>query len=308
MRRRFVGILAVIMLVALVVGARWSVSAATSNLYANNASSGAPYILVMDPSTFVVSDTLANLSGNNGRGVAVVNGIVYYTCGTPGSGCGSVYSYTLSSHTNKGVLFSAAGQVSLGTIAFDGTNFWIGDASGDNKAYLYTPTGTLLKTITLSNCSAGSCVGLEYFVQNGAGRLIANRAEGTPPYDVYDTNGALLTPSFITTGTGEGIAFDGTNFLVATQSGGFSFNALAKFNGTTGAAIGSRTPVTGGLFAANIQDLSFDYAVTLGTPTSTPTPTPTQGVPSLSFWGIVACAATLLITGSRMVRDKLNGA
>jgi hypothetical protein len=58
MGRSLVGILTVITLMMLMVGAHWSVSAANSNLYANNASSGAPYILVMNPSTFVVSDTL----------------------------------------------------------------------------------------------------------------------------------------------------------------------------------------------------------------------------------------------------------
>jgi hypothetical protein len=139
--------------------------------------------------------------------------------GTPAT-TNSVYSYTLATHTNHGVLFSVAGARVLSTIAFDGTNFWIGDYSGTN---------------------------------------------------VYDTNGTLITASFITPSfASTGIAYDGTNFVVSDLSGG----RIAKFNGTTGALI-STTAITGfpGGFTPLVEDLSFDYAVTLpgGIPT-TPAP------------------------------------
>ncbi len=81
-------------------------------------------------------------------------------------------------------------------MAFDGTNFWIGDYSGTNHAYLYSPTGTLLKTISLSNCT-GDCDGLEYVVLNGQSRLIENRGDAVGPYDLYDTNGNLIQADFI---------------------------------------------------------------------------------------------------------------
>jgi hypothetical protein len=237
------------------------------NLYGNNATGGVPYIYVMNPTTLAVTDTLTNLSGINGRGVVAVNGIIYYTSATTNS----VYSYTLATHTNHGVLFSVAGARALSTIAFDGTNFWIGDYSGTNQAYLYSKTGTLLKTIHLANC-LGSCDGLEYFLQGGTTpRLIENRGDAVGPYDVYDTNGTLITASFITPSfASTGIAYDGTNFVVSDLSGG----RIAKLNGTTGALI-STTAITGfpGGFTPLVEDLSFDYAVTLpgGIPT-TPAP------------------------------------
>src|SRR5450755_996622 len=71
---------------------------------------------------------------------------------------------------------------------------------GGNQDYLYTPTGVLLKTITMVNCAA-NCDGLEHFVQNGKGYLIENRGDGQGPYDVYDLNGNLVTAALIP-GTG----------------------------------------------------------------------------------------------------------
>src|SRR3954468_18591437 len=90
------------------------VSAASNSIYGNNAGS-TPYVLVMTPGTFAVTDTISNLSGSNGRGVVVVGGTMYYTP----AGSGSVYTYTLATHTNNGVAFSVAGSSGLSTIAYD---------------------------------------------------------------------------------------------------------------------------------------------------------------------------------------------
>ena len=139
-----------------------SAAMADSFVYGNNASFGAPYVYKIDKATGAIVSTYSNLSGENGRGVVIVGSTMYYTAVSSGS----VYSYNLSTNTDNGVLFTVADSTSLSTIAFDGTNFWIGDYAGTNRAFLYTPTGTLLKTITLSDCS-GHCDGLEYLAANG---------------------------------------------------------------------------------------------------------------------------------------------
>jgi hypothetical protein len=192
------------------------------------------------------------------------------------------------------VAFSVTGSSGLSTIAYDGTNFWIGDYSGTNNAYYYSPTGTLLNTIQLSNCTS-YCDGLEYF----NGKLISNRGDIVGPYDVYDTNGTLLTPNFIDTslvpGLGPtGIAFDGTNFYVSDI-----FNSRAQvFNGTTGAFIQTvnYTGATGFL----IEDLSFDYVQVLPTPTGT---APTAAVPTLSTPMLVLLGIAIVLVAFLVLRS-----
>jgi hypothetical protein len=237
-----------------------------ANIYGNNATGGAPYAYKMDSTTFAVLDTYTNLSGINGRGVVVVGDTMYYTT----AGSGDIYSYTLSTHTNNGLLFNT-GQGGIATIAYTGTSFWINsyDNTDPNEAYEYSLTGTLLKTITLSSCG-NHCDGLEYFVSGGQGRLISNRGDAQNPghYDIYDTDGNLLTANFIqTTFSATGIAFDGTDFLVSDI---FS-NRIAKYDGTTGAFISSNLITDFGGFDPLIEDLSADYEVTL--PPSVPEPT-----------------------------------
>lgn len=51
--------------------------------------------------------------------------------------------------------------------------------AGSNKAYLYRPAGTLLKTINLVNCT-GNCDDLKY-IAVGAGELIENRGDNQAP-------------------------------------------------------------------------------------------------------------------------------
>src|SRR5438309_1684476 len=145
-----------------------SVVGTAGNLYFDTA--GQPNLGTVDPTTGAVIDqfTPASASGHNGRGAVVVGDIFYYTL----ADTGNVYAANRVTHTDLGVQFTVAGSTGLSTIAFDGTNFWIGDYSGTNQAYYYTPSGTLLKTITLSGCTS-FCDGLEFFKDpmTGEGRL-----------------------------------------------------------------------------------------------------------------------------------------
>jgi hypothetical protein len=254
------------------------------NLYGNSA--GSNRIDVIDPVTGTLIRSCTPAKGN-GRGIVVVGNIAYHTVAQSNN----IFQFDINTCADMGVAFSVAGATGLSTIAYDGTNFWVGDYSGPNKAYLYSPTGTLLRTITLVNC-AGFCDGLEYF----NGKLISNRGDDVnAPQDVYDTNGVLLTPAFITPGfNSTGIAFDGTNFFISNPN--VNPGEISVFDGTTGAFI--RKLVLNGGTGFLIEDLSFDYQQVLPTPTpSGPTPTPTSPpaqvvVPTLSFpmFGLLAAA------------------
>ena len=256
-----------------------------ANLYGNNA--GGAGIFIMDLGTLAVTKKITNITITNGRGVVVVGNTLYYT----EADSGNVFSYNLTTSTNNGPLFAVAGASGLSTAAFDGTNLWLGDYSGTNKAYVYSLTGTLVKTVPMSNCT-GYCDGLEYFLQGGTTpRLISNRCdECGPHYDVYDTNGTLVTADFLTGGpnTGDtGIAYDGTNFDVSYLGGGLIY----KFNGATGAFVSS-TAVTGAGSGLEIEDLSVDYTTTIitGPPPTTPAPNTFlligTGLALLTLWSL----------------------
>ena len=235
-------------------------AAPTQLLYGDNATNGNPYLYQIDPTTGNILNTYTNTSGSNGRGAVVVGNILYYTT----AGDNNVYKYNLTTSTNLGVAFSVAGSSALSTMAYDGTNFWIGDYSGTNHAYLYTPTGTLLNTVSLGNCT-GYCDGLEYFKNGGVGYLISNRCDafcGT--YDVYDLNGNLVTSNLFTTpnGEGTGIAYDGSHFFVSNIFGGqvweFSNTGTLMTTLTLSGWQSGYTPL--------VEDLSFNYQQVLGTP------------------------------------------
>ena len=193
MKKSFI---AVALLMALFIQARhWTVAyAASNNLYAHNYSTVG--VAKFDSATFTIADTYTNLTSGNGRGVVVISGTMYYT----DASTGNVYTYNTATHTNNGVLFTVTGASGISTASFDGTNLWLSDYSGTNKAFNYSLTGTLVKTITLPDCGS-YCDGLTYFTQSGQGRLISNEGDEQDPatYDIYDTNGTLLTHAFITT-------------------------------------------------------------------------------------------------------------
>lgn len=190
--------------------------------------------------------------GGNGRGIVQVGNVLYLTQ----AASNNVFKRDATTGADLGVAFSIAGSFGLQAIAYDGTNFWVGDYSGTNAAYLYSPTGTLLNTVNLAN-AAGYYDGLEYF----DGKLIANRFDGgllgPQHYDIYSaTDGSLLTPNFIDTtghGNGTGIAFDGTNFYVSDIRN----SQLSIWDGTTGSFL-SNLILTGTNYY--IEDLSVDYA------------------------------------------------
>ena len=248
-----------------------AISYADDFLYANNASFGAPYVYKVNKTTGAIVDTYTNLSSGNGRGVVVVGDTMYYTAAESGS----VYSYTLSTHTNNGALFSVAGASALSTIAYDGTNFIIGDYSGTNKVYFYSTSGSLINTISLSNCT-GDCDGLEYFQNKSGGHLIENRGDAGDPYDVYSLTGSLQTPGFITPpdNTETGIAYDGTDFFTSDIVTGKidEWNSSGTFVKTltlTGEPSG---------FTPLVEDLSADYATVLPPPPPSAVPEPSTFV------------------------------
>lgn len=239
-------------------------AAPVNTIWVNNASFGSPIIQQYDLTTGALLQQFTG-NGDNGRGIVQVGNIDYYTTATSNN----IYAYNFATNTNLGVQFSVAGASALSTIAYDGTNFWIGDYSGTNKAYLYSPTGTLLKTVTLSQCT-GYCDGLEYGtgvpgINGGKPFLISNRFDGfdsNSAYDIYDTNGNLLISAFLTgqdpTGT-TGIAFDGTTFYVDDVNSG----TIEKFD-TSGTYTGTLT-LTGQSYFLG-EDLSVNYAQVLPTP------------------------------------------
>jgi len=217
-------------------------------MWGNQADFGPHHLQEIDTTNGNVTKDFT-LSGN-GRGVVQVGNVLYVTT----ADSNVVEQIDATTGADLGAAFSVAGTTGLATMAYDGTNFWIGDYSGTNHAYYYTPTGTLLKTISLADCS-GFCDGLEFF----NGKLISNEGDNQSPgiYDVYDTDGNLLTHSLISTsghGSGTGIAFNGTDFFVSDLMS----ISVYDINGTF---IRSFTP--NGTNPFGFEDLSFNYSVVL---------------------------------------------
>jgi hypothetical protein len=257
-------------------------------IYGNSASApNNQWLYKIDKTTGAVVKA-CQMNKGNGRGIVVVNNIAYYTTASNNN----VFKADMGTCADLGVAFAVAGATSLSTMAYDGTNFWIGDYSGTNHAFYYTPTGTLLNTIALANCT-GFCDGLEWF----NGKLISNRGDASSTgYDVYSTTGTLLTPDFIppTGYQGTGIAFDGTNFYVSDI-----FNQkLHVYSGTSGTALNVIT-ITGLQPGANvIEDLSADYAIVLGPPA------PPAEIPTLREWGMILMSALLGLLGMGLVARR----
>ncbi len=228
-------------------------------LFANNATFGNPYVYEINASTGAIVNTFTNLESFNGRGVIDVNNILYYTDASDGN----VYKYDISTQTQLGTAFSVSGASALASITFDGTNFWIGDYSGSNKAFEYSPNGTLLNTITLSHCTS-YCDGLTYFLQNGTPYLLSNEFDGgyggPNSYDVYTLNGTFVKTLFTSTSSAStGVAWDGTHFWTSNIFDGtitewdMNGNQLATIT-LTGAPAN---------YPPLIEGMSFNFAQTL---------------------------------------------
>ncbi|TMH34170.1 MAG: IPTL-CTERM sorting domain-containing protein [Betaproteobacteria bacterium] len=260
-------------------------------IYGNSASSpSSQFLYKIDKTTGAVVKS-CQMNKGNGRGMVVVNNIAYYTTASNNN----VFKADMGTCADMGVAFTVAGATSLSTIAFDGTNFWVGDYSGTNQAFYYSPTGTLLATVHLTSCT-GFCDGLEWF----NGKLISNEGDASNPghYDIYAlTGGAPTTANFInTTFSATGIAFDGTNFYVSDI-----FNQkLQVYNGTTGAFINTIT-ITGMNASANVlEDLSADYAIVIGGGGGPVDLT----VPTMSEWALILMSVLLGLLGLGMVARR----
>lgn len=219
----------------------------------------------------------------DGVGIAKVGNILYWTAASSGN----VFKMDATTGAPLGIAFSVAGA-NLGSISYDGTNFWVANAAFP-IAYLMSPTGTQLKTFLLAHAD-NFYTGLEYF----NGMLIAGDRDGrfafSNRYSVYDAQtGALITPEFIRTDNaaslntrGTGIAYDGTNFYVAD----FDDRAITIWNGTTGSY--SSVVLASGHSDKHI-DLSFDFAQrpdTCGGPNQSPCTITAPEPDALGLFGV----------------------
>ncbi|MGA8026499.1 MAG: PEP-CTERM sorting domain-containing protein [Bryobacteraceae bacterium] len=216
-------------------------------------SAGPSGVQEYDANTGVLMKTIdtSEMQANNGRGVVLVGNIMYYTEATSGN----VYAYNVATNTDLGVAFTVKGASGLATMAYDGTNLYLGDYSGTNNVYKYSTAGALLQTIPLSLCTS-YCDGLEY----AQGHLVSNEQDGgygnPSSYDQYTLNGTLTKKGLITTSFGaSGIAFDGTDYWVSDIYHGKldEYNASGAFVGVT--TLQDPTDL--------IEDLSFNYATVL---------------------------------------------
>jgi hypothetical protein len=254
-------------------------------IYGNSAGNG---MYQIDKNTGAVIKACPQTKGN-GRGMVVVASVVYFTV----ADTGNVYKTNFATCSDDGVAFAVPGATSLSTIAFDGTNFWVGDYTSANRAFYVSPSGALLNTINLANC-AGNCDGLEFF----NGKLIANRGDAaTQGYDVYSlSGGAPITADFIapTAFAATGIAFDGTNFYVSDI-----FNQkLQVYDGTTGAFIKTVT-ITGMTLANVIEDLSADYSIVIGGGGP-------KDIPTMSEWALILMAGLIALLGIYGIGRRLR--
>ena len=114
----------------------FSAAATASVIWTNEA--GSNRIQARDSISGAVIKSFTPGKGN-GRGIVVVGNVIYYTVATDNN----VYKLDATTGADLGVAFSIAGTTGLSAISFDGTNLWIADYSGSNKAYLVSVTGTL---------------------------------------------------------------------------------------------------------------------------------------------------------------------
>ncbi len=231
-----------------ILGFCGTVSAATV-LYGNNASGSGDYVEKFDAVTGA-KQAQYNPSSGNGRGVVVVGNTIYSTVVSDPH----IYKTDATTGLSLGSILTA--NASMSTIAWDGTDFWTTDYAGSNVGYRIDPvTGANVKTVTFGLASH-YMDGMEYF----NGKLIVNREDAGFVYDIYDTDGNVLTPNFITTSyRATGIAYDGTDFFVSDI-----YNSkIHQYSGTTGLEIGSGITLGGPIPPDGyrlVEDLSVDYA------------------------------------------------
>lgn len=236
------------------------------------------------------------LNSWNGRGVVQVGNTLYVTSASSND----VYMINATTGAGEGVAFSVAGTSALSTISYNGTNFWIADYSGTNNAYLYSPTGTLLQTISLSNAT-GYMDGLLYFNNGSGGQLISNRSDGcctTPTYyDLYNLSGTATTTPFITANTeSTGSAYDGTNFWASNIYQG----SLSEYSGTNGSLMSTLDlqNTIGGSFL--VEGLSVNYTAVLPPPASVPEPS------TLALFGLGLAAVGLVMLRRRNASGRAH--
>ena len=231
----------------LLFGWAMQAQAQLTTIYGNSAINGTNPIHIIDGTTGVESTRYYGNPGGNGRGIVVVGDVIYYTI------VGDSHIYELDRNTGNPIGSIQTQNSSMSTIAWDGSTFWTTDYAGTNTGFQIDPvTGNNLKTVTFSQ--AGRYMdGMEFFDD----KLIVNRGDAVGTYDIYDLDGNLLQDSFITTpnGSGTGIAYDGTNFLVSDI-----YNSkIGVYDGTTGSFLNwiDLTSPYDSYFL--IEDLSVDY-------------------------------------------------
>ncbi|MFL5281526.1 MAG: PEP-CTERM sorting domain-containing protein [Rhodopila sp.] len=230
-----------------------------SSFWAINSSvdPGSAYAEQLDASTgAVIKQINLGSASLDPQGIAVLEtGTGYFVSAADGN--------IRSFNTTSGVVSASVtptGHATFGALSIDNTGFWVNDAEGGNKAFHITFSGVQDKAVTLTNCGS-YCTGIEAFSRGGHEYLIANReALGNPAtYDLYDTNGNLITAGLITgVANGTGIAYDPSRdeFFVADALD----NVVDIFSGT-GVALGSLTlgnPVPDTGFGQRVvTDLAF---------------------------------------------------
>ena len=269
-----------------------SIQARATLIYANSAGNSGIQVFNIDVAagTETKVDQL-NVAQGNGRGVVTIGDIVYYT----DASSGFVKSYSLSTHTDRGNLFSVAGATGLATIAYDGTSIYFGDYSGTNNVYKYSLSGINLGTVQLSRCgevhqggTRGYCDGLEF----ANGGLVSNEGDGgfggASQYDAYSLSGGSPTTSGLITAAygATGIAFDGTYYFVSDI-----FNDRLGIYNTSGAFL-KYIALADGSHTRAIEDLSVDYSLRSDT-----------GAPEPSTW-LMIVSATAAFVWTRLRRNK----
>jgi hypothetical protein len=245
---RGAGVLALLCLLA-------GVSQAGTTVWGFNASFGNPHIQAYDLTTgvaladFVAPNQDANRGRANGRGIAVVGTTIYYSLAdTP-----NVYVTDTLTHADLGIAFTTILTPGINSLAWDGSSLWMvasqpnNPSAQDDNVYQYSLTGKLLRTLVLTRPPNNNLSrdGLEVTPTG----IVANR--GSVPYDVYDFNGNLIKPVFITASfRTTGIAFDGTNYIVSDVING----RLATYD-TSGNFVRS-VALTGAAIPFGIVDLS----------------------------------------------------